>query len=362
MVYRYDSDEDAYLPYREGEPERQPPPAAGAAPAGPSPSRFPAPSLPRPNQLLLPSTAASAAPPPPQSPVSQYEAGPPAQYDPPPAAAPRPPQEPAAAPPPRRGGGRTWQVVIGGAAALVLLALCGLAGAALLDGRQLIGQQAAPSTEPDTTRGTDPDSVSDLDSRDTDQAPLTAREVFPGNTLAAGGGQGGYEVLRTQSSASCPVAATGEVADLLVRLGCNQVVRATLRTPDQEHLVTTGLFNLTDRSSAERARDRIRQVLDERQGRFRGMPAGDGTEVIANAPARVGWQVRGHYIAYAVVTRADGATIRSSDTVVREILFDMLELHLNRNVLERRANGGIANQPTVTPTDGTGSQDGSDED
>ncbi|TCB99255.1 hypothetical protein E0H26_07660 [Micromonospora zingiberis] len=369
MVYRYDSDEDAYAPYREGESEGQPTPTTGPAKAGPSPSRFPTPSLPRPNQLMLPSMAASAAaPPPPQEPprhdpappepVPRYDPPPPEQFDPTPVAAPPPPQEPAATPPrPRRGGGRVWQLLISGAAALVLLALCGLTAATLIDGRQLIGQQAAPSTAPETTRDTDPAQASDLDSRDTDQAPLTAREVFPGSNLAIGGGQSGYEVLRTQSSASCPVAATGEVADLLVRLGCSQVVRATLRTPDQEHLVTAGLFNLTDRSSADRARDRIRQVLDERQGRFRGMAAGDGTEVVTTAPARVGWQVRGHYVAYALVTRADGATIRSGDTVVREILYDMLEMHLNREVLERRANGGIANQPTPTPNDSTGSQD-----
>ncbi|WP_327024044.1 hypothetical protein [Micromonospora sp. NBC_01739] len=360
MVYRYDSDEDAYGPYRDDDPEGQAPPATDAVPAGPPRSRFPAPSLPRPNQMVLPSTTASAAAPPPQDPPPRYEAATTVPYDPSPAAVPQPAPASAAPPPPRRGGGRTWQVLIGGAAALVLLALCGLAGAALLDGRQLIGQQAAPSTPPeDNTPVTDSPRAGDLDSRDTDQAPLTGREVFPNSTLTVGDGRR-YEVLRAQSSASCAVAATGEVSNLLVRLGCSQVVRATLRSSDQQHLVTAGLFNLTDRSSAERARDRIRQVLDDREGRFRGMPAGDGTEVIATAPARVGWQVRGHYVAYAVVTRADGDTIRSGDTAVREILFDLLELHLNREVLEHRANGGIANQPT--PAEDTGSQNGSDED
>ncbi|RIV38682.1 hypothetical protein [Micromonospora radicis] len=387
MVYRYDSDGDAYAPYREDEPEEQSPRTGPPPPAGPSPSRFPTPSLPRPNQMMLPSSGAAPVPPHDPAPryepspaapyepapAAQYEPSPAAQYEPSPAAQyePRPAtgygpasvpaQPPAAAPPPRRGGGRAWQLVIAGAAVLVLLALGGLTAAALLDGRQLLGTQAAPSSAPEPTRDATP-AASDLDSRDTDQAPLTAREVFPGSTLAIGDSQTGYEVLRTQSSASCPVAAAGEVADLLVRLGCNQVVRATLRAPDGEHLVTTGLFNLTDRSSAERARDRIRQLLDERQGRFRGMTAGDGTDAIATAPARVGWQVRGHYVAYAVVARADGAAIRTGDTVVREILYDMLELHLNRGVLDRRADGGMASQPTATPSDGTGSQDESTED
>ncbi|GGM50296.1 hypothetical protein GCM10011608_39020 [Micromonospora sonchi] len=262
-------------------------------------------------------------------------------------------------PPPRAGGGRGWQVAIGGAAVLVLLALFGLTAAALLDRRQPNAPAAAPDPTVQTTRGT---AASDLDSRDTDQAPLTAREVFPGNSIAVGESRAEYEVRRTQSSGSCPVAATGELADLLVRLGCNQVVRATLRAPDEEYLVTAGLFNLTDRSSAERARERIRLILDERQGRFRGLSAGDETEVIATAPARVGWQVRGHYLAYAVVARTDGTTIRSGDTRVREILFDLLELHLNRGVLDRRAAGGIANQPTAEPTEGTGNQGESTED
>ena len=71
--------------------------------------------------------------------------------------------------------------------------------------------------------------------------------------------------------------------------------------PDDDHLLTAGLFNLTDVATAQRVRDRIRQLLDDRQGRFRGMPAGDDTEAVANAAARVGWQVRGHYIAYCLV-------------------------------------------------------------
>ncbi|MEU5948281.1 hypothetical protein ABZ793_22365 [Micromonospora sp. NPDC047465] len=260
--------------------------------------------------------------------------------------------------PQRGGGGRLWQVLVGGAAVLVLLALCGLGAAALLVERDQT-PQTTPTGQPQVAESAEA-GAHDLDSRDTDQAPLTAKELFPGTQLVVADGQPAYRVLKTHSSASCAVAATGEVADLLVRLGCNQVVRATLRTPDGDHLVTAGLFNLTDHASAERARDRIRQMLDERQGRFRGMPADKGTEAIATAPARVGWQVRGHYLAYAVVVRADGGTIRSGDTKAREILFDMIELHLNQGVLERRADGGTAGQPTDEGADRTGTQDGSD--
>ncbi|MGK5742843.1 hypothetical protein [Micromonospora sp. URMC 103] len=364
MVYRYESDEDAFVEHPEPGSDLSMLGAGPPPPAGPSPSRFPTPSLPRATRMALPApepeplrAAAPVSPPPPayaSAPPPAYDPAPPPPtgYDPAPAAA-------APAPVPRSGGGRLWQVLVGGAAVLVLLALCGLGAAALLADRTPDPQPtpsyqagAAPSAQPERE---------DLDSRDTDQAPLTAKELFAGKELAVNDGQPAYQVLKTQSSGSCAVAATDEVADLLVRLGCSQVVRGTLRAPDGTHLVTAGLFNLTDKVSAERARDRIRQLLDERQGRFRGMEAGDDTEAIASAPARVGWQVRGHYLAYAVVARTDGETIKSGDPAVREILFDIIELHLNRGVLQRRADGGTASQPTAGPSATTGTQDGASE-
>ncbi|MBM7490914.1 hypothetical protein JOD64_002136 [Micromonospora luteifusca] len=341
MVYRYESDEDAFEEYPEPGSDLSvlgagPPPAPG-----PSPSRFPTPSLPRANQLSLPSSQP-----------------PPARADVPPAA-PRSQVYTSATPiepPARRGGGRLWQVLIGGAAVLVLLALCGLGAAALLIDR---GEQ--PQSNPTYQPNAAPTSAAPerpaLDSRESDQAPLTAKELFPAKELKLTGGQPSYQVLKTQSSGSCAVAATDEVADLLVLLGCNQVVRGTLRTSDGDHLVTAGLFNLTDKVSADRARDRVRQLLDERQGRFRGLVAGDGTDVLTTAPARVGWQVRGHYLAYALVVREDGEAIKAGDTKVREILYDMIELHLSRGVLQQRADGGTAAQPT--PSDGSASQGGS---
>ncbi|MGS2613714.1 hypothetical protein ACVCAH_04165 [Micromonospora sp. LZ34] len=309
------------------------------------------------------------APAPPVDPPGGFT--PAAPVDPPGSYAPAPPvdppgsyaqSQPAEPPRARRGGGRMWQVLIGGAAVLVLLALCGLGAAALLMDRTGGDPQPEASNQPGVAQSAAPE-ADHLDSRDTDQAPLTAKELFPGKQLVLGEGQPAYQVLKTHSSASCAVAATDEIADLLVRLGCSQVVRATLRTPDGDHLVTTGLFNLTDRASAERARDQIRQMLDEQQGRFRGMAADAGTEAMASAPARVGWQVRGHYLAYAVVARADGEAIRSGDTAVREILFDVIELHLNQGVLERRADGGVAGQPTAGGTDdGTGADNGAGQD
>ncbi|SCG55959.1 hypothetical protein [Micromonospora inositola] len=379
MVYRYESDEDAFLEYPEPESDLSVLGAGAPPPAGPSPSRFPTPSLPSPARPARP-VAADASPTRPA-----VDPAPPRATVPGPQPVPAGLSQPSAttsgiptATPPteahgtselldlprsRRadrtgGGGRTWQVLIGGAAVLVLLALCGLAAAALLQDRTTTPQGAAPTDQPVVEQSAAPDDGADLNSRDTDQLALTVREVFPGKALVVTDGQPAYPVLKTHSSGSCAVAATGEVADLLVRLGCNQVVRATLRSPDGAHLLTAGLFNLTDLASAQRARDRMRQLLDERQGRLRGMAAGNDTEAVASAAARVGWQVRGHYLAYCVVTRADGERITASDAKVREILYDMIEVYLNRGVLERRANAGVASQPTDAPTDGTAGQEG----
>ncbi|PWU44974.1 hypothetical protein DLJ46_23000, partial [Micromonospora globispora] len=255
-----------------------------------------------------------------------------------------------------RGGGRTWQVLIGGAAVLVLLALCGLVAASLAQHRAIAPQ----ATEPSRPSAVDQSAAADgggLDSRDTDQQPLTAPEVFPGTAVVAVAGQPAYQVLRTESSGSCTVAASGEIANLLVRLGCSQVVRATLRSPDGTHLLTAGLFNLTDVASAERARDRVRELLEGRQGRLLGMAVGDDTATVATAAARVGWQVRGHYLAYCVVTRADGQRINATDATAREILYEMIEVYLNRGVLERRANAEVASRPTAEQ--GSTGQDGS---
>ncbi|MFI7073751.1 hypothetical protein [Micromonospora sediminicola] len=382
MVYRYESDEDAFLEYPKPGSAPTGPGAATPPPAGPSPSRFPTPSLPpaRPAgdaaraPAPMPPAPTPGRPAPPREPSPVPQPAPPVPQ-PVPAATARPtvpiPASPTARTgdawdPPRtrhtdrRRGGRVLQTLIGGAAVLLLLSLTGLAVAALLDERVTTPPAGQPTPQPTVEQTTAP-AGSDLDSRDTDQAALTAKEVFPAKSLVITDGKPAYRVLKTQASGNCASAATGEIADLLVRLGCNQVVRGTLRSPDGDHLVTAGLFNLTDVASAQRVRDRIRPLLDDRQGRFRGMKAGDDTEAVEKAAARVGWQVRGHYVAYCLVTRADGERIPTDDTTAREIMYDLIELHLNRSVLDRRAAGGTAGQPTDGPTEDSAGQRGSDD-
>ncbi|WP_431876661.1 hypothetical protein [Micromonospora marina] len=397
MVYRYESDEDAFLEYPKPGSAPNGPAATTPPPAGPSRSRFPTPSLPpppRPQPALpaaeqggtgeqaaaddartpvpAPPAPAPGRPAPPREPSPVPQPAPPVPA-PVPAATNRPtvpiPASPAARAADvselprtrraeRRGGGRFWQTLVGGAAVLLLLSLTGLAVAALLDERTTTPPAGQPTPQPSESSA--PSGGTDLDSRDTDQASLTAKEVFPAKDLVVTDGKPAYRVLKTQASTKCQVAATGEIADLLVRLGCNQVVRGTLRSPDGDHLITAGLLNLTDVATAQRVRDRIRPLLDARQGRFRGMAAGDDTEAVERAAARVAWQVRGHYVAFCLVTRADGERIPSDDATAREIMYDVVELHLNRGVLDRRAASGTAGQPDADSAEDSAGQRGTD--
>ncbi|MDW3850253.1 hypothetical protein NMK34_26920 [Micromonospora sp. BRA006-A] len=401
MVYRYESDEDAFLEYPKPGSAPNGPAATTPPPAGPSRSRFPTPSLPpppRPQPALPPAGAPEQADPGGQAVADDARAPMPAPPAPAPTPGrPAPPREPSPVPQPappmpapvpaavnrptvpipaspttraadvselprtrraERRGGRFWQTLVGGAAVLLLLSLTGLAVAALLDERTATPPAGQPTPQP--TESSTPSGGTDLDSRDTDQASLTAKEVFPAKDLVVTDGKPAYRVLKTQASTKCQVAATGEIADLLVRLGCNQVVRGTLRSPDGDHLITAGLFNLTDVATAQRVRDRIRPLLDARQGRFRGMAAGDDTEAVEKAAARVAWQVRGHYVAFCLVTRADGERIPSDDATAREIMYDMVELHLNRGVLDRRAAAGTAGQPDAESAGDSAGQRGTD--
>lgn len=397
MVYRYESDEDAFLEYPKPGSAPNGPAATTPPPAGPSRSRFPTPSLPpppRPQPALpaaeqggtgeqaaaddarapvpAPPAPAPGRPAPPREPSPVPQPAPPVPA-PVPAATNRPtvpiPASPAARAADvselprtrraeRRGGGRFWQTLVGGAAVLLLLSLTGLAVAALLDERTTTPPAGQPTPQP--TESSAPSGGTDLDSRDTDRASLTAKEVFPAKDLVVTDGKPAYRVLKTQASTKCQVAATGEIADLLVRLGCNQVVRGTLRSPDGDHLITAGLLNLTDVATAQRVRDRIRPLLDARQGRFRGMAAGDDTDAVEKAAARVAWQVRGHYVAFCLVTRADGERIPSDDATAREIMYDLVELHLNRGVLDRRAASGTAGQPDADSAEDSAGQRGTD--
>ena len=231
-----------------------------------------------------------------------------------------------------RASTKRWQWLIAGLGVLVMLAICGLSTFFIvLDERR---GQALSGVRPAAVPTAIP---RDISSRLVDPEPLTSNEVFPSAEIVINPGEPAYQVLKTQTTDDCRTAAAGEIARLLVILGCEQVVRGTLRSPNQAHLVTTGVFNLADLASAEQAHREIKPIVDGRRGRFHGMAAGPGTEPVVLSSAQVGWHVRGHFLVYCVIARADGAAIVDGDPFARQILFDMIEVHLRGEVLQQRA-------------------------
>jgi hypothetical protein len=227
---------------------------------------------------------------------------------------------------------RTWQAFTTGLGIFTMLAVCGLSSFFIVaDERQGRDAQASGAAPPPVPV------LRDISSREADPAPLTPAEVFPGKEVVVDPARPAYPVLKTAADRRCAAAASGEIGVLLTDLGCDQVVRGTLRAPAGGYLVTAGIFNLDDVEGANWAREKIKSMVDGGRGRFQGMVAGRGTEAIAVSWAHVGWHVRGHYLVYCVTARADGRPIPPDDAQAGQILTDMLELYLRGTVLEKRA-------------------------
>lgn len=242
-------------------------------------------------------------------------------------------------------GEHPWPWIICGVGALVLLTVCGLGTYFLvLDERQ--GHAARAPLDPTPTA-----LPRDISSRAVDPEPLRVDEVFPDREIVIDAAEPPYQVLRTQAARDCRAAVAGDLVGLLGELDCSQVVRGTLRSPTRAYLVTAGILNLGDATLAERARQRVKPIVEGRKGRFQGMRAGRGTDPVVLSSAQVGWHVRGHFLMYCVVAKADGTAITDGDPYVRQILFDLIELHLRFGVLQRRATVPVV--PPAGPSPAT---------
>lgn len=228
---------------------------------------------------------------------------------------------------------------------LVLLAVCALGTYFLvMDERQ--GRGAAQRA------GLAPTAIPrDISSRAVDPEPLTVDEVFPDQNIVINADEPPYQVLKRQAARDCRVAAAGGLVTLIGELGCSQVVRGTLRSPTRAYLVTAGILNLGDADRADRAHERIKPIVAGRKGRFQGMLAGRGTDPVVLSSAQVGWHVRGHFLVYCVIAKADGTAIQDNDPVAQQILYDLIEVHLRGGVLQRRATVPVSPAPDTAPVD-----------
>lgn len=226
---------------------------------------------------------------------------------------------------------------------VALLAVCGLSALFIVKDERAgtsalaNGASPVPSVMP-----------RDISSRDVDKAPLTVAEVYPTNEIVIVPGQPAYQVLKTQEMADCRPAATDDLVKQLAAAGCSQVVRATMKSPTGEYLVTGGIFNLANQAEADKVYDAIRPLIDANKGRFTGLMAGKGTEPIVLSSTHLGWQVRGHFLIYCVIARADRKQFQPGDPYANQIIYDIMTLHLRNTVLEKRATIQVG--PSATGT------------
>jgi hypothetical protein len=224
---------------------------------------------------------------------------------------------------------RAWLTALIAVGVVVVLTVCGVGAYYFL----INNERGKPAPR---KQGAKPVSVQprDISSRDVDPAPLTEPELFPAPQVTVA--TTNYQVLKTQAT-DCPVAAADDLGKLLVQLGCSQVVRGTLKSPDGQYLVTAGIFNLKDETSANQAYEQIKPTIDAQKGRLTGLPAGDGTEAIIRAPTTLGWHPRGHFLAYCIVAHADSKPIAADDPGSKQIISDLVEGHLRDRVIGARS-------------------------
>lgn len=249
-----------------------------------------------------------------------------------------------------KGGPQRWYVLLASVGVLAVLSTCGVFSYLLIQD-ELAGQNAQADT------GDVEETVPrDISSRDVDPEPLTVDEVFGEDEIVITESEPPYEVLATQET-ECSEAAEDELVTLLADLGCSQVVRATLRSPEEGYLITSGIANLATAEDAEEAYEGIKPLIEDGTGRFLGMHAGEGTDPIILSETVLFWDIRGHYLMYAVIARSDGGEFSASDNQRADLLsWDLIEVYLRSGILEQRAtapNPELASEPPPAEDEAT---------
>lgn len=226
-------------------------------------------------------------------------------------------------------GSRTWLIV-----AIVAVVLVVAGGGWFYFNRDSGGTVAA-TTNPPTA-----DQAKKVADQSVDSAPLTEAEVFgAGSVPSSADGGGTYKIVKTQAASDCKTAVGGDIATVLTTAGCTQVVRATMTSPDGAYVITAGIFNLSDSTKTSAAQSAIKTAINDHKGRFSGLAGGGATNVIELAAANVAWDIRGHYLTYCVIAKANGSAIAADDTRTPLIISDIVESYLGGTVIHKRETG-----------------------
>ena len=106
-------------------------------------------------------------------------------------------------------------------------------------------------------------------------------------------------------------------------------------------------------ASAEKAWAGIRAMVESKQGDLLGYPPNTSQQVRAATVA--GWSIKGHYLAFCVIGRADGHQIPDRDPIASQTMYDIVEMYLKGVILEARATNprpgaGASGPPTPRPS------------
>ncbi|HLT12138.1 MAG TPA: hypothetical protein VK028_15275 [Micromonosporaceae bacterium] len=215
---------------------------------------------------------------------------------------------------------KPWMVAIGVIATVVVIATCSFASYLLVaDDGKLVGATPTPTIEVP---------LRDISSRKADPEPLTADDLFPTSEIIADPNYPPYvRIGEPQVAKDCRTAASGEVGKLLKSLGCNQVVRATFRSPDGGYYITAGVFNLRDEAAATKAHNEVQSLVDE-LNRFNGYIPDRSLRVLGTSPTYLSWDMRGHFLIYCVIARVDGGEHEPDDPNLTLIVYDLVETYL----------------------------------
>jgi hypothetical protein len=232
----------------------------------------------------------------------------------------------------RRSAERAVHLTLRGLGALILLGIVGLSTFFVVAEQR----RGAPAESTSTPPSTSPAAIS---SRLADPKPLSLAEIFPGGEIKLAAGAEPYRVSMTHIDTDCDIATTGALGQMLAEGGCTQVVRAEMIAPYGGYEVTAGIFNLADESGAAQVGEQLSGLIRGGGGTFATMAAGSGPgSNPAVAPrSRAGWQERGHYLVFCVITRPDDNPVSPDDPYARRIIADLLITYLSDEKLGARA-------------------------
>jgi hypothetical protein len=229
-------------------------------------------------------------------------------------------------------------VALSAIVSLVVLSVCSMGSYLLLkDDSKTVGVGPSPSSTTATRN---------IESQALDRRTMTAADVFPDINIVADPSIPPYKRLgNVESTWNCRVAANGNIGVMLVGLGCTQVIRATFAAPDPGYVVTAGIFNLLDATSATKAHDQLSTMINSTNRLLGYVNSDPQTKVLYTAPTNLAYYADAHFLIYLVVAREDGAGSKPDDQHVQVIVYDLLEHYLRDTVLAKWALAPTPTQP-----------------